>query len=180
MNSDEKNHQESVENGTAQPSQSEETHSFRIGEYLSRQRQLRGFTLDELEEITRIPKRSLERLEAGAFDGQDDGFARGFVRTVAQALGLDTEETTLLLLSEPTETEPAPSWRSQELKWGLIAVILVLLGASVWLAREVDPQNIPLPEPEEEWVRHDAVRALAGSVAAPDPSSEMSPSDEEK
>ena len=42
---------------------------------------------------TRIPIRSLARLEAGVFDAEPDGFARGFVRTVAIALGLPPDET---------------------------------------------------------------------------------------
>ena len=50
---------------------------------------MRGLSLDEVAAATRIPRRSLERLEAGAFDSEPDGFARGFVRTVADAMGLD-------------------------------------------------------------------------------------------
>ena len=63
-----------------------------IGRYLARQRRLRGVSLDDLAAQTCIPRRSLERLEDGAFDRQADGFVRGFVRTVAAALGLDAEE----------------------------------------------------------------------------------------
>src|SRR5690606_40006911 len=72
----------------------------RIGAYLARQRQLRGIGLDELARATRIPVRSLQRLEAGAFDLDPDGFARGFVRTVAIALGLSPEETIARMLPE--------------------------------------------------------------------------------
>jgi len=57
-----------------------------ISEYLRRQRILRGMSREELSELTRIPIRSLERLEDGQFDGGSDGFVRGFVRTVAEAL----------------------------------------------------------------------------------------------
>jgi hypothetical protein len=73
-----------------------------IGRYLAQQRKLRGLTLDELSVQTRIPRRSLERLEAGAFDRAPDGFARGFVRTVAEAIGLDPDETVARMLEEPT------------------------------------------------------------------------------
>ena len=47
-----------------------------IGAYLKRQRKLRGLSLADLESATRVPKRSLERLEAGAYDGIPDGFVR--------------------------------------------------------------------------------------------------------
>ena len=72
-----------------------------IGAYLRRQRRLRAVSLEELADLTRIPLRSLERLEAGGFDGETDGFARGFVRTVAEALGLDVEDAISRMLHEP-------------------------------------------------------------------------------
>ena len=72
-----------------------------IGEYLKRQRTLRGITIEELAASTRIPLRSLERLEAGYFDGMTDGFVRGFVRTVSGALGLDADQTVARMLEEP-------------------------------------------------------------------------------
>jgi transcriptional regulator with XRE-family HTH domain len=72
-----------------------------IGDYLRRQRVLRDVSIEELSALTRIPQRSLERLERGEFDGQPDGFARGFVRTVAQALGLDVDDTVARMLDEP-------------------------------------------------------------------------------
>jgi transcriptional regulator with XRE-family HTH domain len=76
-----------------------------IGSYLARQRRLRGVSIDELANLTRIPRRSLERLEAGAFDATPDGFVRGFVRTVAAALGLDPDDAVNRLLREPREDE---------------------------------------------------------------------------
>ena len=79
-----------------------------IGEYLAQQRKLRGISVDDLCEITKIPRRNLERLEAGAFDAHPDGFARGFVRTVAAALGLDPDEAVMRLMQEP-EADAAPA-----------------------------------------------------------------------
>lgn len=72
-----------------------------IGDYLKRQRLLRGVSIEDLAATTRIPLRSLERLEAGYFDGVTDGFVRGFVRTVALALGLDADQTVARMLDEP-------------------------------------------------------------------------------
>ena len=46
-----------------------------IGAYLGRQRRLRGISIEELSATTRIPVRSLQRLEKGAFDAVRDGFA---------------------------------------------------------------------------------------------------------
>jgi hypothetical protein len=61
--------------------------AFSIGAYLREQRRLRGLSLEEVEAVTRIPRRALARLEAGAFDRQQDVYLRGFVRTVAVAIG---------------------------------------------------------------------------------------------
>jgi hypothetical protein len=72
-----------------------------IGTYLAAQRRLRGISIEELSQQTRIPLRSLERLEAGSFDTDVDGFVRGFVRTVAEALGLDPDEALNRTLPEP-------------------------------------------------------------------------------
>ena len=74
---------------------------FSIGGYLKAQRKIRGVGLEELSVRTRIPLRSLDRLEAGAFDGHPDGFVRGFVRTVSEGLGLDPDDTLMRMLSEP-------------------------------------------------------------------------------
>ena len=76
-----------------------------IGAYLTNQRRLRGISRDELCDLTRIPGRSLARLEEGAFDDIDDGFVRGFVRTVAEALGLDADDTVARMRDEPREVE---------------------------------------------------------------------------
>lgn len=96
-----------------------------IGEYLKRQRLLRGVTIEDLAATTRIPLRSLERLEAGYFDGVTDGFVRGFVRTVALALGLDADQTVARMLDEPASSpwdrEGIGLWRKQVL--ALVALV---------------------------------------------------------
>ena len=98
-----------------------------IGEYLRRQRILRGMSTEELATLTRIPLRSLERLESGHFDGETDGFVRGFVRTVANALGLDVDDAISRMLREPapgTWERRVPGHRATR---GLL-VLLVCLG----------------------------------------------------
>lgn len=107
-----------------------------IGEYLKRQRLLRGMTVEELSATTRIPIRSLERLEAGYFDGVSDGFVRGFVRTVAQALGLDADATVARMLDEPAaspwDRSTAGLWRKQALA---VAALVVATALSLFLLR---------------------------------------------
>jgi cytoskeletal protein RodZ len=164
VNGKEPDNQEREENSTSIRPSAAEGQPFRIGDYLARQRQLRGFSLEKLEEITRIPKRSLERLEAGAFDGEDDGFARGFVRTVAQALGLDPEDTTMLMLSEPDATTRESTGFSRPFQWSLLVIVVALLATGLWLSKDAEPTATPSEPPKEVWVRHDAVRDLANQV----------------
>ena len=108
-------------------------HDLSIGRYLARQRSLRGVSLDELADRTRIPRRSLERLEDGAFDRQPDGFARGFVRTVAQALGLDADEAVMRLLEEPPSGDDELAYRRDALRrWAIGGALLLGASAAVF------------------------------------------------
>ena len=144
-----------------------------IGAYLASQRKLRGISLDELAQSTRIPRRNLERLEAGVFDAQPDGFVRGFVRTVAAELGLDAQEAVMRLVGEPAAADE--EWqRRRRLGTALVlatcAAAALLLGglglrsAARWVAS-------PAQGLEEQLVyRHDAVRALLSEQRAERPS----------
>jgi hypothetical protein len=100
-----------------------------IGAYLSAQRRLRGISIEELAQQTRIPLRSLERLESGSFDADVDGFVRGFVRTVASALGLDADEALNRALQEPGGAVAHRVAPKLSIKRVLVAVAgIVLLG----------------------------------------------------
>ncbi|HSJ95451.1 MAG TPA: helix-turn-helix transcriptional regulator [Myxococcota bacterium] len=139
----------------------------RIGAYLARQRQLRGISPEELAQQMRIPLRSLQRLEAGAFDQDPDGFARGFVRTVAIALGLPPDETIARMLPEAgAGDEGAAAGALAQLARAVgLAVVLGALGASswMWLASGASQTLTPTFRAREDGlvVRRDAVRALA-------------------
>ncbi len=134
---------------------------FAVGGWLAKQRELRGIRLEELAAITRLPVRSLERLEAGAFDGQQDGFVRGFVRTVAVAIGLDPEDAVARLLEEPElqQRRRLPDPR----RVGLVAVGLAAACAAGLAILELARASAPVPAPRAEavLVRRDAIRALA-------------------
>ncbi|MFI5319279.1 MAG: helix-turn-helix domain-containing protein [Myxococcota bacterium] len=132
-----------------------------IGRYISQQRRLRGIELDEIALRTRIPRRSLERLEAGAFDHSPDGFSRGFVRTVAEAIGLDPDDAVARMLPEPDSARrELPSLGRQR---ALLAAALLLLVAAVAISRlDSEPAAAPEPRPDAApRMRRDAVRALA-------------------
>jgi Helix-turn-helix domain len=142
---------------------------FSIGAYLASQRRLRGLSLDELEGMTRVPRRSLARLEAGAFDRQQDAFVRGFVRTVAVAIGLDPADTLVRMLAEASggpKRRPAVPVR-------LLLLVLGALVSASGLALALSlVRGIELPETRSVaaisddgvTLRRDYVRELAEIV----------------
>jgi transcriptional regulator with XRE-family HTH domain len=159
---------------------SESFESRPIGEYLRRQRILRGMSAEELADLTRIPLRSLERLESGQFDGETDGFVRGFVRTVAAALGLDTDDTVARMLQEPE----ASAWqrhgpgRSAKQAFA-VAIFLLLLGCTLLGLRAVWGLllgDASQPASREVVVWRDPVHSLAAATGeAVDATGEIDP-----
>jgi hypothetical protein len=127
---------------------------------------MRGLSLEDVAAATRIPRRSLERLEAGAFDGSPDGFTRGFVRAVADAIGLDPSEALARLLGEAAPERrrrggtSAWLWAAVVLGAGLAAAAASLPG---WWPRSGEGPAAPSP-PAAERYRRDFVRELAGAA----------------
>ena len=141
---------------------------FSIGRYLASQRELRGISLDELSARTRIPRRNLERLESGVFDAQSDGFARGFVRTVALALGLDSNEAVMRMSGEPTGAGEDALWRRRT-RVALFAVVLgglLLIALGLGLRQATRWIVEPAGGPPDHVFRRDAVRSLVEQQAA--------------
>ena len=64
-----------------------------FGERMQREREMRGITLEEIAEATKIGTRSLRALEAQEFTKLPGGiFNKGFVRAYAKYLGIDEEQ----------------------------------------------------------------------------------------
>lgn len=140
-----------------------------IGAYLRGQRELRGMSVEELAALTRIPIRSLERLEAGYFDDQPDGFVRGFVRTVGVGLGLDPDAAVARMLSEPTgEERHTFDWvnRGPRALIGFALVVVLVLG--VLSVREWSHRRASMPRVQsgETVQRRDPVRVLSEAESA--------------
>jgi cytoskeletal protein RodZ len=153
-----------------------------VGPYLAAQRRLRRISLDELADRTKIPRRNLERLEAGAFDVAPDGFTRGFVRSVAEALGLDPDEAVMHLLHEPAADDAdIGSLRRTRAILVRAAVAAAAVIALLLLLRLVLTLLAPVArsgsdEPEMVY-RRDAVQSLAEAVRErrPAPSAAAAP-----
>jgi len=62
-----------------------------IGHTLRNERQLKQLSLEELAQSTRIPLKSLQQIEANDFAQlPGDVFVRGFVKSYAKALGIES------------------------------------------------------------------------------------------
>jgi len=114
-----------------------------FGERLKKEREKRGFTLEEVSAATKIGVRSLKALEQEKFDLLPGGiFNKGFVRAYAKHLGLDDEvvvadyleaageSSPTPTIADPTEAQNAQELRdlgsSQPLPWGSMAVLVVV------------------------------------------------------
>lgn len=68
-----------------------------IGRYLRREREVRRVSLEELAQTTRIPLKMLLSIEDDRFDKlPGEVFARGFLRSYAQALGIEADDVLAL------------------------------------------------------------------------------------
>jgi cytoskeleton protein RodZ len=64
-----------------------------FGDRLRREREMRGITLDEITESTKVSRRHLEALEGEHFDQLPGGvFNKGFVRAYARFLGINEDQ----------------------------------------------------------------------------------------
>jgi hypothetical protein len=64
-----------------------------FGSRFKQEREARHLSLGDVARVTKIPERSLERLECGRFDELPaEVFVRGFVRSYARAVGLDPDD----------------------------------------------------------------------------------------
>jgi len=144
-----------------------------FGENLRRERELRGVTLAELANATKISSRYLRAIEEDQFSILPGGiFGRGFVRSIARHMKLDDEHWVAEFAraaNQPPETLaryapprlPSPSSRA---RWSL-ALLLVLFAAGAYVVHELRVQgaaNSP-PSPATEV----AAPALTPASSAP-------------
>jgi cytoskeleton protein RodZ len=136
-----------------------------FGDRLRREREMRGVSLDEIAESTKIGTRSLRALEEDDFDKLPGGiFNKGFVRAYSRFLGLDEEQTVADFDAAWKEYEaarrpvatPEPAEESSgdsRLTWLMLAaLVLVVLLAAAWYFvkrhnKSASREAIALPSP---------------------------------
>jgi cytoskeletal protein RodZ len=125
-----------------------------VGQFLRRQREARGMSLEEIARATRVPLASMERLEAGQFDElPGEVFVRGFLKSYARAVEIPIDEAlarytasrrvawvTPLPISTPAR--PARSGR-----FGVaIAFVLLLFLFALALSIVLKPRSNDMPQ----------------------------------
>jgi len=122
-----------------------------FGDRLRREREMRGITLNEITESTKISRRHLEALEGEHFDQLPGGvFNKGFVRAYARFLGLDEDQAVAdysaasneqpepedkfpLEIHEQPKRELNPRRSHLPLVFAIAALVGVLVGYAFWL-----------------------------------------------
>ena len=157
-----------------------------FGDKLRREREMRGITLSEISESTKISKRWLQALESEQFDQLPGGiFNRGFVRAYARFLGINDEQAVADYIAASNEQEPpedkfpleihekkrsdAPPLNPKRsfvpILLAIVALVLVVGGWSVWVKRK--PQNTTVaPQSSRSQVPAAASQSSADVQAA--------------
>jgi cytoskeleton protein RodZ len=122
-----------------------------FGDRLRREREMRGITLDEITESTKISRRHLEALESEHFEQLPGGvFNKGFVRAYARFLGIDEDQAVAdysaasneqpepenkfpLEIHEEPNRELNPRRSKVPLVFALAALAGVLVGYGFWM-----------------------------------------------
>ena len=113
-----------------------------LGQHLKEAREQKQISLDDLQQTTKIQKRYLIAIEEGRFDTLPGIFyARAFVKTYAEAIGLDPEplfdqykdelpnpqREAVNLPSRAARTKPAPSPKKRTKKGSFVPAIVAIL-----------------------------------------------------
>ncbi len=124
-----------------------------FGERMQREREMRGITLEEISESTKISSRCLRALEEEEFDKLPGGiFNKGFVRAYARFLGIDEDQAVADFVAasggeqdQPLPDPPEPramalGQRAEgHLNWRAFALLLLLLTTVVVTAWKLGP-----------------------------------------
>ena len=131
-----------------------------FGDRMRREREMRGITLDEIAESTKIARRHLESLEKEDFDSLPGGiFNRGFVRSYARYLGIDEDQAVndyAAAAAEPVEpentfpievSEPDPKLNPRRSTVPLVLALLALVAvlAIFWARNRTSRSENPEP-----------------------------------
>lgn len=118
-----------------------ESESGAFGAWLRREREARDVSLGEIADFTKVSRTHLQALEQERFDLLPAPvFAKGFLRSYAQYVGLDPDQVVNSYLSAVSDAEPEPETAERSpshrksFEWTsgiLLATVLILLLAAI-------------------------------------------------
>ena len=134
-----------------------------FGDKLRREREMRGITLADISESTKISKRWLQALEDEQFSQLPGGvFNRGFVRAYARFLGIDEEQAVADYVAASNEQPPPddkfpldihekksdspplnPKRSVLPILMAVVALVLVVGGWTYWLKHKPQRNSAP-------------------------------------
>jgi cytoskeleton protein RodZ len=157
-----------------------------FGDRLRREREMRGISLDEICESTKIARRHLEALERERFDQLPGGvFNKGFVRAYEHFLGID-EDQAVADYSAATNEQPEPQDKFPlevhkepdrdlnprtsylPLIFALAALAGVLVGYFFWLRSKPAGDAPPPPTQQASPLPETKPQSSAPSVTPPE------------
>ncbi len=149
-----------------------------FGDKLRREREMRGVTLDEISESTKISRRHLESLEKEDFESLPGGvFNKGFVRAYARFLGIDEDQAVAdyvavagdaappedkfpLEIHEEPNRELNPRRSNAPVLLAVAALVGVLIGYGLWVrnkrAAHAEGVSANVPSPVADAQPHTA------------------------
>ncbi len=159
------------------------------GTCIKRERELRGFSLKDVHEATRIPEKNLIALEADDFDAlPQQAFVKGYIRACCKYMGLDETDLVLryeLFIKEDTPEEEAPppieskgpvralSLSSKQIMTLLVVIGIIIIVLYYFLSaspRSVEP-DVAVIEPDVPEVNVEA----PASAVPPEPAKPLDP-----
>src|SRR6185312_8067741 len=140
-----------------------------FGDKLKREREMRGVTLDEIADSTKIARRHLEALESEDFGFLPGGvFNKGFVRAYARFIGIDEDQAVAdyaavnkevappedqfpLEIHEKPNRELNPrNLRYLPLIGSAVALVLVVAGYAMYRARHPQGEGVTVASQTEQ------------------------------
>lgn len=130
-----------------------------IGEYIKKEREKKGITLEEAAKATRIGKTYLKAIEEGDFSIQSPVFMKGFLRSYADFLGLDS--TDILGRYKGIQEERQGKGKTEEYKLEpvrksrkytaviALSLIAIIIFAAIYITKEPDVAP-PMIKPSQE------------------------------
>ncbi|MDI2132396.1 helix-turn-helix domain-containing protein [Yinghuangia seranimata] len=159
-----------------------------IGQTLADARNEAGLTVDQVSEVTRIRPPLIEAVERDDFSGcGGDFYARGHIRSIARAVGLDPEPLVAefdgahrstpvpspTVIFEPERVRPerrlAPSWTAAM----AVAVVVVLAFVSFQLVSGSDSESTDTASPKAAGPASTSPQAAPVPVTQAPPPSEV-------